>query len=290
MEGQENPHPGDQPGSGEQGDMTVGTPVDNPPGSDGRLDDVGGVARATPGSGRTKIVRGGPALSAAQLRVDFGAHLEANYQRLVAQLYAITLDPGEAHDVVQDAYSRAWRNWAVISRSPDPSAWIRRVAVRSTIRSWRRMLARIGIGRPRPIGDGVDSRTGALLTALGKLSAAERRAVVLTHMAGISLGEISALEQVSIGSVQARLSRARQVVSEGMAEVLPLVLEGAVGDGYNADDGFDVFGSGERGSDGYGPAYGPGNYRPGDFDAEGYGTPYGGEGDRAGDDYRGEHR
>jgi Sigma-70, region 4 len=178
----------------------------------------------------------------------------------------------------------------VISRSPDPSSWIRRVAVRSTIRSWRRMLARVGIGRPRPIGDGVDSRTGALLTALGKLSAAERRAVVLTHMAGVSLGEISALEQVSIGSVQARLSRARQVVSEGMAEVLPLVLEGAIGEGYNADDGFDVFGSGERGSDGYGPAYGPGNYRPGDFDAEGYGTPYGGEGDRAGDDYRGEHR
>ena len=270
--------------------MTVGTPLDNPPGPDGRSDDDHGTDRGTSGSGRTGVVRGGPAMSAAQLRVDFGAHLEANYQRLVAQLYAITLDPGEAHDVVQDAYSRAWRNWAVIGRSPDPSAWIRRVAVRSTIRSWRRMLARIGIGRPRPIGDGVDSRTGALLIALGKLSAAERRAVVLAHMAGVSLGEISALEQVSIGSVQARLSRARQVVSEGMAAVLPQVLEGAVG-GYDADDGFDVFGSGERGSDGYGPAYGPGNYRPGDFDAEGYGTPYGAAGVRAdGDDYRGEHR
>ena len=28
-----------------------------------------------------------------QLRADFGAHFEANYQRLVAQLYAITLNP-----------------------------------------------------------------------------------------------------------------------------------------------------------------------------------------------------
>ena len=44
-----------------------------------------------------------------QLRADFGAHFEAHYQRLVAQLYAITLNPAEAHDVVREAYSRAWR-------------------------------------------------------------------------------------------------------------------------------------------------------------------------------------
>src|SRR5258706_1284474 len=76
-----------------------------------------------------------PAPTPAQLRVDFGAHFEANYQRLVAQLYAITLDPGEAHDAVQDAYSPAWRQWATVGRSPDPTAWVRRVAVPSTIRS-----------------------------------------------------------------------------------------------------------------------------------------------------------
>ena len=164
------------------------------------------------------------AASPAQLRVDFGAHLEANYQRLVAQLYAITLDPGEAHDVVQDAYSRAWRSWATVSLSPDPTAWVRRIAVRSTIRSWRRMLSRVGIGRPQPIGDNVDPRTGALLAALGRLPAAERRCVVLFHMAGATLGEIALVEQVTRGTVQARLSRARQVVTEGMADVLPEVL------------------------------------------------------------------
>ena len=69
-----------------------------------------------------QIDQDAPSGSLAALRIDFGAHLEANYQRLVAQLYAITLDPGEAHDVVQDAYSRAWRNWATISRKPDPTA------------------------------------------------------------------------------------------------------------------------------------------------------------------------
>ncbi len=164
-----------------------------------------------------------PAPSPAQLRVDFGAHFEANYQRLVAQLYAITLNPGEAHDVVQDAYSRAWRQWATVGRSADPTAWVRRVAVRSTIRSWRRTLARFGIGRPRPVGGGDDARTTALLAALQRLPAAERRCVVLSHMAGADLAEIAAVEQVSPGTVQARLARARLVVTEGMADVLPEV-------------------------------------------------------------------
>ena len=65
------------------------------------------------------------------LRIDFGAHFESNYQRLVAQLYAITLDAGQAHDAVQDAYARAWRRWVTVGRMPDPSAWVRSVAVSS---------------------------------------------------------------------------------------------------------------------------------------------------------------
>jgi RNA polymerase sigma factor (sigma-70 family) len=168
----------------------------------------------------TEVVRQHLGSTPAELRVDFGAHLEANYQRLVAQLYAITLDPGEAHDVVQEAYSRAWRTWAGIGRMPDPSAWIRRVAVRSTIRSWRRMFAR----RPRAIAAGVDPRTRAVLAALGRLSPAERRAVVLHHMAGASLEEIAAVEQVHVALIEARLARGRLVVTEGMADVLPDVL------------------------------------------------------------------
>jgi DNA-directed RNA polymerase specialized sigma24 family protein len=283
MEGQgtDDLHLGDEQGSGERGDVTVGAGVDQRPGTDlGGLDADGRPVGDTPRSDRARVV-----MSAAQLRIDFGAHLEANYQRLVAQLYAITLDPGEAHDVVQDAYSRAWRNWAAISRSPEPSAWIRRVAVRSTIRSWRRVLARFGIGRARSIGDGADPRTRALLAALARLPAGERRAVVLTHMAGASLSEIAAVEQVSIGSVQARLSRARQIVSEGLADVLPSLFEDAGAGDHNADGGVDGLEPERYGAMGYGP-YGPESYG-----SEGYGAGYGAVHQRAdGDDDKGDHR
>lgn len=194
--------------------------------ADGDADAADGeaVSSGRPGSGATgsvdaHVVQDAPAPSPAQRRLHFGAHLEAHYRRLVAQLYAITLDAGEAHGVVQDAYSRAWRAWDEIGVSADPTAWLRRVAVRSTMRSWRRLLPR------RSSTDlGTTPRTTALLAALGRLPAAERRSVVLHHMAGTGTAEIAAIERTTIGTVKARLARAELVVVEGMADVLPEVL------------------------------------------------------------------
>jgi RNA polymerase sigma-70 factor (ECF subfamily) len=154
-----------------------------------------------------------------RLRADFGAHFEAHYQRLVAQLYAITLNPAEAHDVVREAYSRAWRRWAEIGVSADPAGWVRRVAVRSTMRSWRRVAARVAPGRRRrALADVGEPRTRAVLLALGRLHDRERRAVVLVDMAGVPVVEVAALEQVPPGTVAARLSRARRVVGDALAE------------------------------------------------------------------------
>lgn len=174
---------------------------------------------------RPAAVQGVPAPSPAALRVEFDAHFAAHYPHLVTQLYAITLDAGAAHDAAQEAYSRAWPEWVTIGRSPDPTAWLRRVAVRSTMCSGRSVLAMIGIGRSRSAGTAAGGpRTAAMLGALRRLPVAERRSVVLFHMAGMSMAEIASLERASLGIVAARLSRARGVVSEGMADVLAEVL------------------------------------------------------------------
>jgi RNA polymerase sigma-70 factor (ECF subfamily) len=164
-----------------------------------------------------------PTADPAALRADFGAHFEAHYQRLVAQLYAITLSPAEAHDVVREAYSRAWRRWAEVGAGPDPAGWVRRVAVRSTMRSWRRLAARLGLARgARGLAEVADPRTRAMLTALGGLPDRERRAVVLVDMAGVPVAEVAALEQVPPGTVAARLSRGRRVVGDALAGVAAL--------------------------------------------------------------------
>lgn len=194
-------------------------------------------------SAGTQVIQDAPAPTPAQLRVDFGAHLEANYRRLVAQLYAITLDPAEAHSVVQDAYSRAWRTWATVSRSSDSVGWVRRVAVRSTIRSWRRLRSR------RSVGPSPDTQTGAVLTALRGLPAAERRCVVLHHMAGAPVREIAAVEGVSVGTTAARLARAQKVVSDGLLGLVGF----DAGLGSDLDVGWDAGWQDEPAAAAFGP-------------------------------------
>jgi len=189
--------------------------------------DLVGGATGPPQTGSSSVVQDtSTAMSPSELRLDFGAHLEANYQRLVAQMYAITLSADEAHSVVQDAYSRAWRNWSVIGRTADPTGWVRGVAVRTTMRSWRHLLARLGFARATPgVAAGLDERTTALLTALRELPAPERRSVVLCHMAGLSPGEIAAVEQVPPSTISTRLERARRSVLGDNAHLLADVIE-----------------------------------------------------------------
>lgn len=151
------------------------------------------------------------------LRADFGAHFEAHYPRLVGQLFAITLDSGAAHDLVQDAYSRAWRRWSEV-REGDAEAWVRRVAVRASRNPWRRLAARIGLRSARvPQQEGLDPRTSAVLAALAELPLDERRAAVLVHMAGMGVREVAVLEGVSVGTVQARLNRVGTRIEQAVA-------------------------------------------------------------------------
>lgn len=159
-----------------------------------------------------------------ELRADFGAHLETHYPRLVAQLYAITLHPADAHEAVQDAYSRAWRRWSELAEG-DAVGWVRRVAIRTSTRGWRQGLVRMGLRRSvRPDAEAVGPRTAALLDALARLPVADRRAVVLHHMAGLPVSEIAELERTPEKHVRDRLRRGRHVVTEGLADVLGEIL------------------------------------------------------------------
>lgn len=162
-------------------------------------------------------------------RAQFGRHLEAHYPRLVAQLYAITLDAGQAHDLVQEAYARAWRTWPEIVRRGEPADWVRRVAVSTSMRSWSAMVGRLARRHPPEI-ETMEPRAAALVGALQRISPAERRAVVLHHMVGMPVADIAAIERRSDRKIEARLARARLAVTEDMGDVFLDILGAEVGD------------------------------------------------------------
>ncbi len=74
---------------------------------------------------------------------EFDAFYAATAKRLVATVYAMTGDLAEAEDAVQEAYARAWQRWGRLTPEGDPLRWVRTVASRLAISSWRRTRNRL---------------------------------------------------------------------------------------------------------------------------------------------------
>jgi RNA polymerase sigma-70 factor (ECF subfamily) len=143
---------------------------------------------------------------------DFAAFYDATWRRTVACAYAVTGEVGAAEEAAQEAYTRAWPRWSKLSTYDDPGAWVRQVATRQAISGWRRRrTARAFLVRSRPPESQPppDETTVALVTALRQLPEAQRRALVLHHLAGFSVADIAKAERCPEGTVKARLSRGR---------------------------------------------------------------------------------
>lgn len=151
----------------------------------------------------------------------FAAFYHSTYGGLVAQLYALTGDMGEAQDAAQEAYLRAWRAWKQVSGYENPAAWVRLVGHRIAVSRWRRTRnafrswIRHGLvpDLPEP-----NVHNPALVAALRQLPLAQRRALVLHHMGGQSVAEIAHGEKVAEGTIKARLSRGRAALAELLSE------------------------------------------------------------------------
>lgn len=147
---------------------------------------------------------------------DFSAFYDATWGRTVACAYAVTGELGAAEEVAQEAYARAWPRWTKLQKYDDPGAWVRQVATRQAISRWRRARTAVGfLNRQRPPEPTAapDENTVALVTALKQLPEAQRRALVLHHLAGFSVNEIADIENCPAGTVKARLSRGRAALA-----------------------------------------------------------------------------
>jgi len=151
-------------------------------------------------------------------RAEFGVLLEMNYPRLVAQLCMITLNPTEAQDLVQEAYARAWQRWTDVRELPDPTGWVRQMAVRASTRRWRRLLGRLGLDRSRSAeSPSDDPRHSAVLDALRQIPPVRRRVLVLADVAHLPLAEVAEIENADFEVVDGRLAQARRELEEFLA-------------------------------------------------------------------------
>jgi RNA polymerase sigma-70 factor (ECF subfamily) len=146
----------------------------------------------------------------------FAEFYRDTYRGLVAQLVAYTADLGEAQDVAQEVYVRAWSRWRRISTYDDPRAWVSRVGHNLVISRWRKArTALAGLTRhgPPPDTPEPDATTLDLVAALRRLPEPQRRALVLFHLGGFAVAEIAKMEGAPENTVKARLARGRQALA-----------------------------------------------------------------------------
>jgi RNA polymerase sigma-70 factor (ECF subfamily) len=148
---------------------------------------------------------------------EFDAFYTATGAHIMGQVYVMVGDRSEAEDAVAEAYARAWQRWGTVSGYVDPAAWVRTVAYRIAVSSWRRaMRRRRAHDRARPTqtvpAPGPD--TVALLDALRQLSTTQRRAIVLHYLVGLSVAEIATETASSESAVKARLARGRAALAD----------------------------------------------------------------------------
>lgn len=148
----------------------------------------------------------------------FDAFYAATAASLVRQLHAFTGDLAEAQDCVQEAYARAWQRWSVVSSYDVPAAWVRQVACRLAVSRFRRLQVGRGL-LPRTVDvPELDPSRVALVAALRQIPEAQRLAVVLHHVADLSVEQVAAETGVPVGTVKARLSRGRAALAQLLSD------------------------------------------------------------------------
>ncbi len=148
---------------------------------------------------------------------DFDAFYHATSRRLLHQMYAMTGNLADAQECVQEAYARAWQRWKQVRQADDPAAWVRTVAWRIAASRWRKtrngVRALIQHGPPDHTGAPSADHV-ALVQALREIPEAQRRAIVLHHLVGMSVDEVAHETGAPSGTVKARLSRGRAALAE----------------------------------------------------------------------------
>jgi RNA polymerase sigma-70 factor, ECF subfamily len=148
---------------------------------------------------------------------EFDAFYNASSRRVLHQMYAMTGNLADAQECTQEAFARAWQRWKTVRQAASPEAWVRTVAWRIAASRWRKAknsitaMARHGVPEDTapPSPDHV-----VLVTALRQIPEAQRRAIVLHHLFGMSVEEVSREVGAPTGTVKARLSRGRAALAE----------------------------------------------------------------------------
>jgi RNA polymerase sigma-70 factor (sigma-E family) len=150
---------------------------------------------------------------------EFAEYVALRLPALLRFAYAITGNPHDADDLVQEVLERVGVRWASIARAGTPDAYVRRAIVNARTSRWRRrrgetLLAQI----PDAVVQARDRfEHEPLWQALRGLPAAQRAVIVLRYYEDLSETEIAQTLGISNGTVKSHASRAMSSLRRTLA-------------------------------------------------------------------------
>jgi RNA polymerase sigma-70 factor (ECF subfamily) len=158
-----------------------------------------------------RAVANDPTLRPAGAEI-FESFFAKNYEPVLRAVYLVTGDRGEAEDLAQESFVKAYERWDRIRKMDNPSGYVYRMA----FNAYRSRLRRLGVAarrsvspmEPDPISESDDR--DAIRRALATLPDPEREVIVLIEWLGMTSEEAGTVLGVSPGAVRVRLTRAKQ--------------------------------------------------------------------------------
>jgi RNA polymerase sigma-70 factor, ECF subfamily len=167
-------------------------------------------------------------------REEFRRLFERTGRSLLAQAYLVTGDRQESQDLVQEAFLRAWNDWARFSTLVNQQAWLRRVLYNLAVNRWRNLAVRRSHERlshvdapPVPGAEHLD-----VMRALQSLPMKQREALVLVAIVDLTTAEAAREMRANEGTVRVWVSRARATMALLLGlDAVPLKSNGEGDDG-----------------------------------------------------------
>lgn len=144
---------------------------------------------------------------------------------LTRRLQRIVGDPGDAEDLRQEAFARAWTSAPRDASRDHLRAWVHTTARNLAVDHLRRRRVRDWVPfAEETLGSTPDPDPDARIAAqeaLGRLSPHERLLLLLRFEGGLSLAEIGTLLDISEEAARKRVARARSALAAAHKEVTP---------------------------------------------------------------------
>ncbi len=162
-------------------------------------------------------------------------HLDALYRSALG----MTRNPGDAEDLVQETFVRAFQFFGQFNTGTNARAWLFKILTNLYINTYRRrtrepekvsydeledfyLYNRLSDAQQRGVNGSPEQeivqkvQVEAIRDAIGNLPDEYRETVILADLNDLSYQEIADIQNIPIGTVRSRLSRGRRLVQKAL--------------------------------------------------------------------------